>query len=114
MRSSGGSRDTTWLPSYGERPGRWRARAGGARIPAGGTIINGRQLAEIDGQPLFALAGTVPAWRDLTPGESGPDVTELQEALASLGYYDHGDTPGYFGSATQYAVYLYYQHLGYT
>jgi len=56
----------------------------------------------------------VPAWRDLTPGESGPDVAELQNALASLGYYDGGDTAGYFGSATEDAVALYYEHLGYT
>jgi Putative peptidoglycan binding domain/HlyD family secretion protein len=83
-------------------------------VAAGDTIRNGEQLAELDGEPLFALTGTVPAWRDLTPGESGPDVTELQNALASLGYYDHGDTPGYFGSATEYAVSLYYEHLGYT
>ena len=75
---------------------------------------NGEQLAEIDGEPLFALTGPVPAWRDLTPGESGPDVAELQKALASLGYYDDGDTPGYFGPATEYAVSLYYEHLGYT
>jgi hypothetical protein len=40
-------------------------------------------------------------------------VTELQTALASLGYYDDGDTPGYFGPATGYAVQEYYQHLGY-
>ena len=84
------------------------------KVAAGDTISNGEQLAELDGEPLFALTGTVPAWRDLTPGESGPDVTELQKALASLGYYDNGDTAGYFGSATEYAVYLYYQHLGYT
>jgi len=83
-------------------------------VAVGATIRNGIQLAEIDGQPLFALTGTVPAWRDLTPGESGPDVAELQKALTSLGYYDDGDTSGYFGPATQYAVYLYYQHLGYT
>jgi peptidoglycan hydrolase-like protein with peptidoglycan-binding domain len=83
-------------------------------VAAGDTITNGEQLAEIDGQPLFALTGTVPAWQDLTPGESGPDVTELQKALASLGYYDDADTPGYFGSATEYAVSLYYEHLGYT
>ena len=82
-------------------------------VAAGHSVTNGKQLAEIDGQPLFALAGTVPAWRDLTPGESGPDVAELQKALAKLGYYDDGDTPGYFGSATGYAVYLYYEHLGY-
>ena len=84
------------------------------KVAAGDTITNGEQLAELDGEPLFALTGTVPAWRDLTPGESGPDVTELQKALASIGYYDNGDTPGYFGSATEYAVSLYYEHLGYT
>jgi hypothetical protein len=83
-------------------------------VAAGDTISDGEQLAEIDGQPLFALTGAVPAWRDLTPGETGPDVTELQEALASLGYYGNGDTPGYYGSATEYAVSLYYEHLGYT
>jgi HlyD family secretion protein len=83
-------------------------------VPAGGTVSDGEQLAEVDGQPLFALAGPVPAWRDLTPGENGPDVTELQKALASLGYYDGGDTAGYFGAATQDAVSAYYEHLGYT
>jgi HlyD family secretion protein len=83
-------------------------------VAAGDTITNGEQLAEIDGEPLFALTGPVPAWRDLTPGESGPDVTELQKALASLGYYDGGDTAGYFGLATEDAVSLYYEHLGYS
>jgi peptidoglycan hydrolase-like protein with peptidoglycan-binding domain len=84
------------------------------KVATGDTIRNGEQLAELDGQPLFALTGSVPAWRDLTPGESGPDVTELQNALASLGYYDGGDTAGYFGPATQDAVAAYYEHLGYT
>ena len=83
-------------------------------VAAGDTITSGKQLAEIDGQPMFALAGPVPAWRDLAPGETGPDVAELQDALSSLGYYDEGDTPGYYGPATEYAVTLYYEHLGYT
>jgi peptidoglycan hydrolase-like protein with peptidoglycan-binding domain len=83
-------------------------------VAAGGRITNGEKLAEIDGEPLFALAGRVPAWRDITPGESGPDVAELQQALASLGYYQGGDTPGFFGAATQDAVAGYYEHLGYT
>ena len=83
-------------------------------VAAGQTISNGEKLAEIDGEPLFALTGRVPAWRDITPGESGPDVAELQKALASLGYYTGGDTPGFFGTATQDAVSLYYEHLGYT
>jgi peptidoglycan hydrolase-like protein with peptidoglycan-binding domain len=81
-------------------------------VAAGQTISNGEKLAEIDGEPLFALTGGVPAWRDITPGESGPDVAELQKALASLGYYSGGDTPGFFGAATQEAVSLYYEHLG--
>ena len=38
----------------------------------------------------------------------------MQKALASLGYYQGGDTPGFFGTATQDAVSLYYEHLGYT
>ena len=83
-------------------------------MAAGKTISNGEKLAEIDGEPLFALAGRVPAWRDITPGESGPDVAELQKALGSLGYYSGGDTPGFFGAATEDAVSLYYEHLGYT
>jgi peptidoglycan hydrolase-like protein with peptidoglycan-binding domain len=83
-------------------------------VAAGQTISNGEKLAEIDGEPLVALTGRVPAWRDITPGETGPDVAELQKALASLGYYTGGDTPGLFGTATQDAVDLYYEHLGYT
>jgi hypothetical protein len=86
----------------------------GLDVAAGQTISNGEKLAEIDGEPLFALAGRVPAWRDITPGESGPDVAELQNALASLGYYQGGDTPGFFGTATEDAVSEYYEHLGYT
>jgi peptidoglycan hydrolase-like protein with peptidoglycan-binding domain len=110
-------------PSSSSSSGEGSSATGGSGSPmyiskldvaAGVAITNGKQLAEVDGQPLVALTGTVPAWRDLTPGESGPDVTELQKALASLGYYDDGDTPGYFGSATEYAVSLYYEHLGYT
>jgi uncharacterized membrane protein YgcG len=83
-------------------------------VAAGRTISNGQQIAGIDGEPMFALTGRVPAWRDITPGESGPDVAELQKALASLGYYQGGDTPGYSGTATQDAVAAYYEHLGYT
>jgi peptidoglycan hydrolase-like protein with peptidoglycan-binding domain len=83
-------------------------------VATGSTIRNGEQLAEVDGAPLFALTGAVPAWRDLLPGDSGPDVAELQSALAALGFYDGTDPPGYYGPATQDAVYDYFWHLGYT
>ena len=35
------------------------------KVAAGDAITNGEQLAEIDGEPLFVLTGSVPAWRDL-------------------------------------------------
>lgn len=82
-------------------------------VAVGDTVGSGQVLAEIDGAPLFVLTGSVPAWRDLAPGESGPDVAELQKALAALGYGDHGDTSGYFGGGTQDAVSAFYKHLGY-
>lgn len=102
------------LPGSSGTSGSGAAYVSKLRVAASDTIKNGEELAEIDGEPMFVLTGRVPAWRDLTPGESGPDVAELQKALGSLGYYGYGDTPGYFGSATEYAVSLYYEHLGYT
>jgi HlyD family secretion protein len=83
-------------------------------VKAGGTVRNGALIAEIDGAPMFVLTGSVPAWRDLAPGETGPDVAELQKALAALGYSDEGDTPGYYGGGTEDAVSAFYEHLGYT
>jgi Putative peptidoglycan binding domain len=82
-------------------------------VKVGTTVRNGTLLAEIDGAPMFVLTGSVPAWRDLSAGESGPDVAELQKALAALGYSDEGDTPGYFGVGTEDAVSAFYEHLGY-
>ena len=82
-------------------------------VAVGDTVANGQVLAEIDGAPMFVLTGSVPAWRDLTPGESGPDVAELQQALAALGYGRGGDASGYFGTGTEHAVSSYYEHLGY-
>ncbi len=83
-------------------------------VSTGKQVTNGRLLAEIDGEPLFVLKGAVPAWRTLSPGESGPDVAELQNALNLLGWYDEGDKPGYFGAATKDAVSAFYDYLGYT
>jgi hypothetical protein len=81
-------------------------------VTPGTTVANGQLLAEIDGEPMFVLAGAVPAWRTLSPGESGPDVAELQKALAALGYGDGGDTSGYFGAGTKDAVSAFYQLPG--
>jgi peptidoglycan hydrolase-like protein with peptidoglycan-binding domain len=49
-------------------------------------INSGKTIAAVDGQPLIALATPQPFWRDLSIGESGSDVSQLQTELRRLGY----------------------------
>ncbi len=81
--------------------------------PAGARVVAGDVLVTISGRPLFALAGAFPAWRNLTPGESGPDVTQLQTALAGLGLSSAPDARGFYGSGTKDAVAALYTRLGF-
>ncbi len=83
-------------------------------VKAGDVVSNGQQLAEVSGQPLFVLSGEVPAYRDLKPGATGPDVVQLQSALAELGYRRGTDAAGSYGPGTAQAVSDYYARLGYT
>ena len=78
----------------------------GDRVAAGDVIV------QISGRPVIALPGVLPAYRDLRPGSSGPDVKQLQIALASL-HYKISDAPGHFGAGTKQAVADLYEHLGY-
>jgi hypothetical protein len=78
-----------------------------------GTVVRpGQVIAEIDGRPVILLRGTLPPFRDLREGDAGPDVSQLQAALRSLGYADY-DEAGYFGPSTGFALRLLYLHLGY-
>ncbi|MFB7613962.1 peptidoglycan-binding protein [Kitasatospora sp. NPDC056181] len=85
----------------------------GLRVKAGDQVAAGQQLAEVSGRPLFVLPGPVPAYRDVRPGDTGPDVAEVQAALAGLGYRTGADASGTFGAGTKQAVKAYYEHLGY-
>jgi len=81
-------------------------------VKAGDRVRPGRVVAEIDGRPILLLRGRLPAYRNLHEGEHGPDVTQLQRALESLGYASF-DPPGGFGQSTALALLLFYRHLGY-
>ena len=81
---------------------------------SGSTVGQGSVLLEVAGQPFFVLQGTVPAYRNLEPGETGPDVAELQDDLQSLGYSTGTDAAGTFGSGTSAAVDAFYKGIGYT
>ncbi len=82
--------------------------------PVGSIVEPGQPIVEVAGRPLFAFAGSVPAYRNLVPGESGTDVAQLQQGLAALGYSLGGDTLGEFGAGTGDAVSAFYAGLGYT
>jgi peptidoglycan hydrolase-like protein with peptidoglycan-binding domain len=58
----------------------------------GQEIASGSVIAEVDGQPVIALVGSIPMWRDLGPGiEDGEDVLQLETILASLGFTEEYD-----------------------
>ncbi len=103
---------------------------GGAAGPSAGTNVQpivtkifrrtGQQVGEgsvildVAGQPFFVLQGTVPAYRDLVPGETGDDVAQLQDDLETLGYGIGSDASGSYGPGTAAAVASFYSAMGYT
>jgi hypothetical protein len=82
-------------------------------LQVGSEVAAGQQLFEVSGRPVFALPGEFPAYRDLVPGMTGPDVRQLQRGLWELGYGTGGDHFGVFGGGTQAAVTRFYQRTTY-
>ena len=83
-------------------------------VPPGGTVAAGDVLLAVSGRPVIALPGAVPAYRDLTPGAEGADVTQLQQALTSVGLGIGKDSAGVYGAGTQAAVADLYERAGFT
>lgn len=81
--------------------------------PTGSTLNTGSLIAELSGRPLFLLQGQLPAYRDLKPGDSGPDVRQLQRNLRDLKFF-RGTIDGHYGPATSQAVAALYNRDGYT
>lgn len=79
-------------------------------LPGGGRMIRqGDVLYRTDNQiPVILLYGKVPAWRALSKGLTGQDVTQLNQDLVALGYADSADIAAlgwdYFGWDTKYAL----------
>lgn len=60
-------------------------------LAAGTAVQSGDVLYSVEGRPVVALTGSVPAWRDLASGiDDGADVAQLEAALTALGYSDGG------------------------
>jgi len=87
-------------------------------IAEAGTIIEqGDIVYWVDGQPVIALYGSTPAYRtleDASPNLTGPDVLQLEEALADLGFDFEGElgVDGEFTYYTSLAVQVWQEDLG--
>jgi hypothetical protein len=81
-------------------------------VRAGDRVWPGHVVAAIDGRPILLLRGRFPAYRNLHMGDTGPDVTQLQEGLELVGFADY-DLAGQFGPSTALALDLLYRDLGY-
>ncbi len=73
---------------------------------AGETIRSGDVIAEVNGRPVFAVAGRFPFYRDVAAGDTGPDVRQLQEGLAGV------EPTGVLDQATADAVARLYKTSG--
>lgn len=50
------------------------------------TVTRGTELYRLDEKPVIALLGNIPMYRDLTVGDTGIDVKQLEKNLRALGY----------------------------
>jgi hypothetical protein len=89
-------------------------------LPATGALVRqGQVLYAVSGAPVMLLYGSTPAYRVLAEGDSGPDVTELNTDLVTLGYLSAADLGAgsgwdYYSGETAYGVELLQAHLGVT
>ena len=64
-----------------------RARGTYTRLPSEGRRVDcGDVLYRVDDEPVLALCGPVPAYRDLEIGDEGNDVRQLNRSLRRLGF----------------------------
>jgi peptidoglycan hydrolase-like protein with peptidoglycan-binding domain len=77
----------------------------------GSTVGEGAVVMSVSGRPVFVLTGAQPSHRDLGPGARGPDVEQLESALARLGF-SPGPVDGRYDGRTGAAVAAWYEEGG--
>src|SRR5262245_7160088 len=93
-----------------------RARGTYTKLPnAGDPIDCGAVLYRADDKPVLLLCGSTPAYRSMSQGASGPDVSELNANLVHLGYATRArldPSSDHFGSETASALEKLQSRLG--
>jgi peptidoglycan hydrolase-like protein with peptidoglycan-binding domain len=79
----------------------------------GSTVGEGDVVMSVSGRPVFVLAGAEPSHRDLGPGTRGPDIEQLESALARMGF-SPGPVDGRYDGRTGAAVAAWYDQGGWT
>lgn len=78
----------------------------------GSTVSLGGTLYAVANVPVTLLHGPLPAWRTFEAGMSdGPDVQQLEQSLAALGYFDR-EPDGEFAASTARAIERWQKALG--
>ncbi|MGZ4771611.1 MAG: peptidoglycan-binding protein [Ilumatobacteraceae bacterium] len=78
-------------------------------------LHSGDVLYTVDGKPVVALDGNLPAWRSLsTSSADGVDIAQLEAALVALGYDPNSNVTvdNHFDAATRTMVKAWQQGLG--
>lgn len=79
----------------------------------GAGVTMGSLVAAVSGRPVIVIPGSFVSYRDLSVGESGPDVGALQDGLQAIGLGTGADAHGVFGTGTLAAVEALYGRNGY-
>jgi peptidoglycan hydrolase-like protein with peptidoglycan-binding domain len=80
--------------------------------PRRGTRVGeGAVVMSVSSRPVFVFRGAQPTHRDLGPGSNGPDVKQLESALARLGFAP-GPVDGRYDGETGAAVAAWYESKG--
>lgn len=84
-----------------------------SNMKRGENVEPGMFLAEISGHPVFAMPGDFPFYRNLTLGDTGEDVAQLQKGLELAGY-SPGEVDGKLRPSTQRALEHLLRDAGYS
>jgi peptidoglycan hydrolase-like protein with peptidoglycan-binding domain len=77
----------------------------------GSRFGEGTVVMSVSGRPVFVLRGAMASHRDMGPGDRGPDVRQLESALARMGF-SPGAIDGRYDGATANAVAAWYEKGG--